>query len=203
MTIPDYQSLMLPVLRFLSDGEGKNYREIVDALADDFQLSSDERKELLPSGQQPIFKNRVGWARTYLKQAGLIEYPKRGINRITQRGLQVLDDNPNKIDIKFLQQYKEFIDFKSRKKNIPKKEKNGPQIEQNPEETLENAYENLRNDLASELLRIIKSNPPSLFEKIVVELLVKMGYGGSRRDAGKAVGQTKGDWGSDQANLLT
>jgi restriction system protein len=193
MTIPDYQTVMLPFLQFLSDEQEHSYRETVDNLADHFQLTEEERKEMLPSGTQEIFNNRVGWARTYLKHAGLIEPTRRGHFKISSRGLNVLKEDPPAINIKFLDQFEEFREFKSRhrKKKVEKTEVDTTELDTTPEEALENAYENLRNDLATDLLQQIKSNSPSLFEKIVVELLVKMGYGGSRKDAGKAVGKTK------------
>ncbi len=174
MSIPDYQSVMLPLLILLRDGKGMKFREIVEALADKFELTIEERKQMLPSGQQCVFDNRVGWARTYLKQAGLIEYPQRGINKITTRGLTVLSNKPLQINVKFLEQFKEFQDFKNRKKTkvFNKKKDILDHSERTPEETLESAYESLRSDLAGEILEMIKSNPPSLFEKIVVELLV-------------------------------
>ncbi|MFC1798355.1 restriction endonuclease [Thermodesulfobacteriota bacterium] len=187
MAIPDYQTIMLPLLIFLKDQTVRKFRETVDALAEKFNLTDDERKELLPSGQQAIFDNRMGWARTYLKKAGLIEAPKRGFFKITDRGLKVLAQNPPVINVKYLDQFEEFREFRAIKKDPPTDPPGG----QTPEEVLESAYENLRSDLASDLLNQIKSSPPSLFEKTVVELLVKMGYGGSRKDAGKAVGKTK------------
>ena len=193
MTIPDYQTVMLPFLQFLSDEQERSYRETVDNLADHFQLTEEERKEMLPSGTQELFNNRVGWARTYLKHAGLIEPTRRGHFKISPRGLNVLKEDPPAINIKFLDQFEEFREFKSRrrKKKVDKTEVDTTELDTTPEEALENAYESLRNDLANDLLQQIKSNSPSLFEKIVVELLVKMGYGGSRKDAGKAVGKTK------------
>lgn len=193
MTIPDYQTVMLPFLQFLSDEQERSFRETVDNLADHFQLSEEERKEMLPSGTQVIFKNRVGWARTYIKHARLIETTRRGHFKISARGLNVLKEAPPFINVKFLEQFEEFREFtaKHRKKKVEKTEKDTEEIETTPEEALENAYENLRDNLASEILQNIKASPPSLFEKIVVELLVKMGYGGSRKDAGKAVGRIK------------
>jgi len=197
MAIPDYQTIMLPLLRLAGSQREYIFRETVDALANEFNLTNEERRELLPSGQQEIFSNRVGWARTYLKKAGLLESPRRGYLRITQRGLDVLAQNPPKIDAAFLDQFKEFQEFRAlkREKTILK-EKNEIETEMTPEEALESAYQNLKNDLASDLLQQIKESPPSLFEKIVVELLVRMGYGGSRKDAGKAIGKS-GDEGID------
>ena len=191
MAIPDYQTIMLPLLRMASDKEEHVFREAVDTLANEFNLTDEERRELLPSGQQEIFTNRVGWARTYMKKAGLLETPRRGRLRITQRGLDVLAQKPKKIDVTFLDQFKEFQEFRTFKRaKTTIKEKETNETATTPEEALENAYQNLRSDLASDLLQQIKDSPPSLFEKIVVELLVKMGYGGSRKDAGKAIGKS-------------
>jgi len=198
MAIPDYQSCMLPLLEFLGDQHEHSLRETIDHLATHFKLTEDELKQLLPSGQQAVFDNRVAWARTYLKQAGLLEPTRRGYFRITPRRLEVLKQKPEKINVKFLEQFKEFRDFRQRKRkpHDKTKETNKEDIEKTPAEALEAAYENLREDLAKELLQQIKKCPPSLFEKIVVELLVKMGYGGSRKDAGQAIGRS-GDEGID------
>jgi len=198
MAIPDYQSCMLPLLEFLGDQHEHSLRETIDHLATHFKLTEGELKQLLPSGQQAVFDNRVAWARTYLKQAGLLEPTRRGYFRITPRGLEVLKQKPEKINVKFLEQFKEFRDFRQRKRkpHDKNKETNKEDIEKTPAEALEAAYENLREDLAKELLQQIKKCPPSLFEKIVVELLVKMGYGGSRKDAGQAIGRS-GDEGID------
>ncbi|WP_297039817.1 winged helix-turn-helix domain-containing protein, partial [Thermosynechococcus sp. OHK43] len=111
MPIPTYQALMLPLLRYLADGEQQRLRDLIDHLAQEFSLTVEERRQLLPSGQQPIFDNRVGWARTYLKKAVLLESPRRGWVRITQRGLDVLKQNPERIDIDFLKQFEEFRAF--------------------------------------------------------------------------------------------
>jgi restriction system protein len=198
MAIPDYQTVKLPLLKFAGDGQEHSLREAVDYLADAFKLTNEERKELLPSGQQEIFVNRIGWARTYMKKAGLIESTRRGYFKITERGLNVLKDNPPRIDVKFLEQFEEFRLFRSlrHKKDEADKlvEEEGEEV--TPEEALESAYQRLRYSLANDLLQQIKNCPPSMFEKLVVELLVKMGYGGSRRDAGQAVGKS-GDEGID------
>ncbi len=192
MPIPDYQSIMLPLLKFLNDEKEHSLRETIEKLGIQFELSEDEKRELLASGKQAVFNNRVGWARTYLKKARLVESTKRGFVKITDRGLKILDQNPQTINVKFLQQFDEFQKF-----HKPKNKENDQEIEvvdeknRTPEEDLEIAYQNIRNDLANELLQQIKENPPNLFEKIVVELLVNMGYGGSRKDAGKAIGKTR------------
>jgi len=194
MAIPDYQSIMLPLLKLVSDGREYYLRDIIEKLADKFNLSEEERKELLPSGQQSIFSNRVGWARTYLKQAGLLEATRRGYIRITERGKQVLSQNPKHIDVKFLEQFPEFLEFRQRRRD---KDEEKEQIKkedislETPEELLEIAYQKIRNELANEILKQLKKCSPSFFEKLVVDLLVKMGYGGTRKDAGKAIGKTK------------
>ncbi|MBM3132094.1 MAG: restriction endonuclease, partial [Chloroflexi bacterium] len=197
MTIPDYQTIMLPLLKFARDGKERSKRQAVDALADEFHLTEAERRELLPSGQQALFDNRVGWARTYLKMSGLIEPTRRGHFRITRRGLDVLKRNPPRIDIKFLDQFQEFKTFRGlRREKTTVSEEAEAKEEQNPQELLESAYQNIRKTLASDLLQQIKQSPPSRFERLVVELLVRMGYGGSLKDAGQAIGKS-GDEGID------
>jgi restriction system protein len=194
MAIPDYQSVMLPLLRFAGDNREHSLRETISALADYFKLSDVQRRELLSSGLQAVFDNRVGWARTYLKKAGLIESTRRGFFRITKRGQEVLKSNPSKIDVKFLDQFPEFVQFRTIKKE--KESVAETPATYTPEEILESAFENLQQSLVNDLLQQIKSSPPQLFERIVVELLVSMGYGGSLKDAGKAVGKS-GDEGID------
>lgn len=198
MTIPDYQTCMLPFLRHLEDGNEHSLRDAEEALAEHFKLSPVERAELLPSGQQGIFKNRIGWARTYLKKARLLESPKRAVFKISERGLQVLASNPSRIDSKYLEQWPEFVEFRDTSKT-------GNEVvlsaelqiaKTTPEEAIELAHQGLREQLAQELLSRILSCTPTFFEQLVVELLVKMGYGGSRRDAGERIGQT-GDGGID------
>jgi len=199
MAIPDYQTLMLPLLKFSGDQREHSLREAIDTLADQFHLTAEERRELLPSGNQAIFNNRVGWARTYMKKAGLLKSTRRGYMCITDRGLDVLKQNPQKIDVQFLFQFKEFREFKTFRREVirlaklkPSKEyiEYAEEKEETPEEVLESAYQNLRTNLANDLLQQIKASPPSLFENIVIDLLVKMGYGGSRKDAGEAIGKT-------------
>jgi len=197
MAIPDYQATMLPLLRFAGDGAEHSLREAIEALAGEFKLSDEERRELLPSGQQEIFDNRVGWARTYMKKAGLLRTTRRGFFEITERGNEALKKKPGRIDGKFLEQYQEFREFKSlRRQPAANGEQEELELTRTPEEALERAYQNLRSDLAADLITQIKQSPPSLFERLVVELLVKMGYGGSRKDAGKAIGKS-GDEGID------
>ena len=195
--IPDYQTLMLPVLKSVADGKEHKFREIADSIAKNFGLTEEELGYLLPSGNQSIFDNRVGWAKTYLKKACLIEYKGKGVLKITERGKHVLKDSPQKIDNKFLKQYDEFNEFQN--KVNPKEEKQETETDyknQTPEELIETAFHDFQKSLAEELLDKIRNVSPSFFEKLVVALLVKMGYGGSIKDAGQAIGRT-GDEGID------
>lgn len=197
MTIPDFQAIMLPLLQYASDGKEHSLREAITYLADVFNLSDEEKKGLLPSGQQTVFDNRVGWARTHLKKAVLLEYPKRGFFQITDRGKDLLIQNPTKINIKFLNQFPEHIDFLNSKKDNDKSEPEIIEIsETTPQESIEFGYQKIRKELELELLNRVKSCSPDFFERLVVDLLVKMGYGGSRRDAGRAIGKS-GDGGID------
>lgn len=203
MPIPDFQSIMLPLLKILADGKVYKYREIIEALVREFQVTEAERKEMLPSGQQEIFANRVGWAKTYLKKAGLIDSPQRATFVISEKGKEILSQNPARIDAKFLRQFPEFQEFQEFNQVHKQNETitlesnlSTSDQEQNPEELLENSYQEIRQALATDLLSILRKLSPDTFEKLVVELLVKMGYGGSIRDAGKAVGKS-GDQGID------
>ena len=195
MAIPDYQTLMLPLLRLAQDQQEHKFRDTVDTLAQEFKLSDEERSELLPSGSQFVFSNRVGWARTYLKQAGLLNSPKRGFLRISQAGLELLKSNPAKVDNSTLENYPAFIEFKNRRRE-PTSEQTELLSNETPEDALASAYKKLRLDIESELLDIIKTSSPSFFERLVVDLLVKIGYGGNRQDAASAVGKS-GDGGID------
>ena len=201
MAIPDYQTLMLPVLKLASDGKEHKFSQAVEELANDFFLTTEERNELLPSGSQAVFNNRVGWARSYLKQAGLLASPKRGFFTITQKGSELLATNPKKVDTFILEQYPEFIEFKNRKKDKGESESEiVPSFELEstltPEDALASAYNKLSSALESDILSSVKEASPSFFERVVVDLLVKMGYGGNRQDAGRALGKS-GDGGID------
>ena len=196
MAIPDYQSCMLPLLKHYADGQEHTNRDSIDALAAVFKLTDEERRMMLPSGVQGLFDNRVNWARTYMKKAALIESPKRGIHKITERGRQVLKKKPERIDVAYLSQFQEFKDFRSLRHA---KEEEEPELDLNsrtPEESLESAYQKLRADLAADLLQRLMTCSPAFFERLVVEVIVKMGYGGTRKDAGKAIGKS-GDGGID------
>jgi restriction system protein len=196
MPIPDYQSLMLPLLKLVRDRQEHAFGEIIEALAKEVRLTEAERKEILPSGIQAKFDNRVGWARTYMKKAGRLESTGRGRFRITDRGLQILNSNTPEINVKFLRQFPEFLDFQKSSRQENKNDEKDEEPSQTPEESLESSYQNLRRELAQELLERIKNSSSKFFEKLVVDLLVAMGYGGSRKDAGQAVGQS-GDDGID------
>jgi restriction system protein len=196
MSIPDYQAVMLPLLKYAGDRKDHTLRQTIDDMASNFRLSDSERRELLPSGRQAIFDNRVGWARTYMKKAGLLESPKRGMFRITEKGMAILDQKPSAINVAFLMQFEAFQAFRTLRH-----EKSGDTSvemgkDATPEEALESAYQSLRDELADDLLQQLKSSPPRMFEKTVVSLLVKMGYGGSLKDAGQAIGRS-GDEGID------
>ena len=199
MAVPDYQQFMLPFLRILGDGQVHSLSEIKERLAEEFGLTEEDRKELLPSGRQRTFDNRVGWARTYLKKALLLESPERAKYRITPRGREVLLMEPETIDVHFLSQYPEFLEFKNssrRSQTQHDTETKTGENQRTPEETLEASYQELRRELKQEILELVKECSPSFFEKLVVDLLVAMGYGGSRADAGQAIGRS-GDGGID------
>jgi restriction system protein len=197
MGIPDYQSVMLPLLNLTADGREHRFRDAINQLADTFKLTDDDRKETLPSGGL-LFDNRVGWARTYLKKAGLLSYPKRLFIQITERGKKALSEKPRNIDVKLLQQFPEFMDFIAPKKAGKPEAVADLHEESNdtPEELLAGGYLRLRKQLESDLLERVKSCAPDFFERMVVRLLTAMGYGGSLADAGKAIGKS-GDGGID------
>lgn len=197
MAIPDFQSVMLPLMRLCADGKEHAISETTDTLAEQFKLTDDERKALLPSGLQEVFRNRVAWAKSHLKMAGLLETPKRGIYKITERGLETVRKNPPLINLKYLYQFPEYMTFRKTHRERPEstdEADNGPAG--TPEEALESAHEKIRDSLAVEILQKLKSCSPSFFERLVVEVIVKMGYGGTRQDAGKAIGKA-GDGGID------
>ncbi len=195
--IPDYQTLMLPVLKALADGNEHKLQQITENLSKEFNLTEEELSKLIPSGTQSIFYNRVGWAKTYLKKAGLLENCGKGVFKITNEGKNVLKNPPEKIDNKFLKQYENFNDFYTR--TTSKEDEIVAETDyknQTPEELIETAFCDFQKSLAEEILEKIRTVSPSFFEKLVVALLVKMGYGGSIKDAGQVIGKT-GDEGID------
>lgn len=197
--IPDYQTAMLPTLRALATGAVRRATEIRDEVAQFFKLTDDELRELVPSGQKTLFSDRVSWALTYMKKAGLLETPKRAHYRITQRGRELLGTNPQRIDLTVLARYPEFVEWKERS-DAPKPIKSPSETTlesvQTPEESLDSAYLALRGTIEADLLDQVKALSPAFFERLVVQLLVSMGYGGSLKDAGKAIGKS-GDGGID------
>lgn len=201
MPIPDFQSIMLPFLKYLSDGAERSNSDVVDALARRFRLSDEELDELLPSGTQRLFHNRVAWAKSHMKMAGLVDAPHRGMVKITDRGVELLKQNPDGISMKTLMNCPEYIEFRQRKneQQPPEIEKGGNSNREfglTPEEQLDQAYSSIRSQLVTEILEKVSGGSPQFFERLVVELLVAMGYGGSRRDAGRTVGRS-GDEGID------
>jgi len=199
MAIPDYQSLILPVLKIAGDGNQHNTRETIALLADHFGLSDAERKQMLASGVASVFDDRFGWARYYLKRAGLLQNPRRGYFQITDRGKAVLAQQPQKIDVKLLRQFPEFEEFYSPKKSGGDELIHEPDEEstaETPEELLASGYLKLRKQLEFDGLARVKARLPDFFERLVVRLLTTMGYGGSLADAGKAIGKS-GDGGID------
>jgi restriction system protein len=195
--IPDYQTLMLPLLKHISDGQEHAFPEVTEGLAAEYKLTDAERREPLPSGGQFIFGNRVGWARTYLKKAGLLAAPKRGVVQITSRGREVLKDGPTRIDNTLLRQFPEFLEFQSARTEEAKEtlERTLPE-RLDPQESIEAGFHRIQKELGDDLLARIKTCSPAFFERLVVELLLKMGYGGSRKDFGEAIGKP-GDGGID------
>lgn len=210
MPIPDFQSAMLPILKLTADGRDHRLAEGVEAVAREFKTTEEELNQLLPSGRQRLIYNRVGWAKTYLQKAGLIEANGRGRYRITSRGKDALKANPNRIDMEFLKQFPEYNAFATAGRSttegadpaevaavdVPRIRYTNVAALATPEEQLEASHGALRSNLAQDLLEKVKSCSPRCFEELVVDLLVALGYGGSRKDAGQAVGQS-GDEGID------
>lgn len=198
--LPTYQDFMLPLLQLLSDGKEHRYRDMIESMALQFHISDEDRREMLASGNQAVFDNRVGWAKTYLKKAGLLDSPRRATFVITDLGRETLAGNPERIDAKYLRRFPAFLEFQNAGRNTADSEvddASDPESStQTPEETLDLAYQLLRRALASELLGKVMELSPAFFERLVVELLVRMGYGGSIKDAGQALGRS-GDEGID------
>lgn len=197
MAIPKYDEMYRAFLDCLADGQTHKSKEVKNAVADAFSVSEEERAQLLPSGRQAIFDNRIGWTRTYLKKAGLVQSPSRGIYTITAAGRQVLHENPKEIDNMYLQRFESFRRFVSRSNA----EADAPMSVakpsgKTPQDILEEAFQQINATLADDLLNEVMKQPPAFFEHLVVKLLTQMGYGGSIEDAGAVTGQT-GDEGID------
>ena len=200
MPIPDFQTLMLPVLKSAIQGE-RRIADVVEQLAEDFSLTQQEREQLLPSGRQTQFANRVNWAKSYLNKAGLVENTRRGHFILTQRSQEVLAQRPPKIDRKFLSQFDEFQGFVAIHRHLEEptqEERKEPTQELAPDELMREAYLELESTLAEELLQRVRSGSPAFFEALVIRLLLAMGYGGqSAEDMGKALVGGTGDGGID------
>ncbi len=195
MSIPDFQTIMLPLLQIYADHKEHSIHECNDILKDKFGLTEEEMSVMIQSGKQTAFFNRVSWARTYLVKAGLLEMTRRTYYCITERGEEVLREPPTIINVKYLKRYPEFRQFYDRK-GSEKNEIVSIGNDRTPEEVLEEAFQEIRENLAAELIDSIKRCSPAFFEQLVVNLLVKMGYGGSWQDAARAVGKS-GDGGID------
>jgi restriction system protein len=205
MAIPDYQSLMLPVLSAASAGE-VHIGAVVDRLGLKLGLTPEERAELLPSGKQTVFSNRVHWAKTYLHKAGLLESTRRGHFKITPRGQQVLKASPPRIDNIFLSRFDEFQEFKERSRLAQGEQQRDDDLAAHvnvremaadpPNEIMLAAHRQIESALAQDLLDRIRAAPPDFFERLIVNLLLSMGFGGSSAEAGRALGRS-GDDGVD------
>ncbi|HEY2546766.1 MAG TPA: restriction endonuclease [Candidatus Acidoferrum sp.] len=190
---------MLPLLQLASDGKEHTMQEARTQLAAKFGMTEEEQNALLPTSGQPVFANRVGWARTYLTKAGALDAPRRGTFRISERGREILfREKPQQITVKFLRQFPEFVEFTKPQTRHEEVEVADSIAEdkQTPEEMLDVAYQTLRRDTAVEVLLRVKKSSAAFFERLVVELLLKMGYGGSLKEAGNAIGRS-GDEGID------
>lgn len=203
MAIPDYQTLMLPVLKAAGDGQEHRIGNVISQLVRDFGLTEEEQQQVLPSGKQHTFANRVGWAKTYLVQGGLLEATKRAHFKITDRGKRVLAEGPRRIDNEYLSQFSEFIQFRERGR-VPDGAESANAVDaptvplpaETPDELLRSTVRQIETALMKELLDRILAAPPAFFESLIVALLLAMGYGGSREEAGKTVGRS-GDGGID------
>jgi restriction system protein len=197
MAVPDFQSFLKPVLDIASDNQEHSLKVTIETIKTVMALSEADLNEMLPSGSQSKFANRINWAISYFVQAKILERPRRAFFKITARGLELHQQNHPKIDIAILRRYPEFVEFQTpRVSNHETPQETDILSVATPEESLQQAYQSIRNDLASEILEKIKTNSPRYFEKLVVDLMVAMGYGGSRADAGQSLGQS-GDEGID------
>ena len=198
MTVPDYQNFLLPLLQLLKDGQEHSLRDFYEILADQYQLTEEDRQQQLPSGQQKAYINRIGWAKTHLKKASLLDSPKRGRCIITDRGLELLKQNPKSLTANSLKVFPEYQVFcqNTTKSDSIDAVTTTTDTDRTPEEILQEAYFTLRSEIKDDILQLLKSSSPAFFEQVVVDLLVAMGYGGSRKAAGKAIGGS-GDGGVD------
>lgn len=197
MAVPDFQSFFKPLLEFASDGEEHSLQEARESVARSMGLSEEDLRDLLPNGI-PKYSNRLSWAKTYFIQANVLESTRRGYFRITERGRELLKEGHERIDVRILDRYPEFVEFRSGTTTKEKRERKVPEgsSAETPEEALQQAYESIRSALSAQILERIAAHSPGFFERLVVDLMVAMGYGGSRADAGRSIGGT-GDEGID------
>ncbi|CAI8997078.1 restriction endonuclease [Pseudomonas sp. IT-P291] len=194
MAIPDFQSVMRPVLAEVADGLPISLKALREQVVEQFQLSEDERHEMLPSGRQTVINNRIGWARTYLNKAGLLSIPSKGLVQITERGREALQTGPQRITIGWLKRYPEFSAFHGARPDNDTPSVQAEPVENiTPDEQLAQAHQALLQSLADELLAQVRGASPTFFEQLVVDLMIAMGYGGSRKEAGRATQQTNDD----------
>ncbi len=198
MTVPDFQSFFKPLLDVAADGKEHSMKEAREIIAKRMNIAESDLRELLPSGTQTKFDNRIAWAKSYFVQANVFESPRRGWFRITERGKELHKKGHDRIGIKILDQFPEFVEFHTAKNDQTTTTTPEPYTSpiETPEETLQKAYLSIRGDLAAEILERIKGNSPQFFERLVVDIMVALGYGGSHADAGKSIGQS-GDEGID------
>jgi restriction system protein len=198
MPIPDFQTLMLPFLKMANDKREYSSNDFLEPLAEMYNVTEEEKAQMLASGSQRIFHNRVHWAKAYLKMAGLIENTRRGYFRITDRGLNTLAENPQIINIKYLKRFPDFQIAKETKKDTVTAPEFASEeiINTTPQEQIDQAIETINNSLGQDLLQKIKNCSWQFFEKLVIDLLLKMGYGGSKSEAAELIGKT-GDEGID------
>lgn len=204
MSIPDYQTLMRPLLALHDAGATLSQADLREVLAEEFELSEDDLDELLPSGTQKTFHNRVGWATTYLVRAGLLDRPQRARTRITERGRQVLSQHPERVDNTVLSQFQEYQDFLARSRGGRRGRAHGQDVllpptpieDETPIEAMEGAERELRSSLGEDLLARVLERDDRFFEDLVLDVLVSLGYGGSKREAAVRVGRS-GDGGID------
>lgn len=190
MPIPDFQSLMLPIMKIAQDGEEHTMREVRQRIGDELGLSDAERKQLLPSGSQPVFTNRIAWARAHLLMACLLSKTGRGSFRITRRGQEVLASNPSSINMRFLQQFPEYNAARN-KEAKPEVHDDAPGADTaSPQERIATAFKELNESLTAELRAKLASVDPFRFEQVVLDLLVAMGYGGSKTEAAQVTQRT-------------
>jgi len=201
MPIPDFQTMMLPYLQVINDGQEHNLQDVINQLAEHYHLTIEERYRRSPNSPNIIFNNKVGWTNLHLKKAGLVESPRRGIVKITEEGLRVLEQNPPRVDMRYLlDRYPPYVQFRTASRQTPVEietivipEGPTPQVGGiilTPTEAMDQSYQEIRNNLANDLLEQIMICSPQFFEKMVIHLLISMGYGGSNREAGQAIGQS-------------